>query len=127
MPIDYALDVVVFEYHLLMMAVALCWCPGFNGITHHNIDFYLFSLFRRKIEKLWVGLEETDVLLLLGLTPRKRWHFDPRFFSSLSKLFHGLVYKIMFWMLRIRSFSVFLLIVVDIYAEVHKERVFIFS
>lgn len=69
MPIDYALDVVVLEHHLLVMAVALCRCPGFNGVAHHNIDFYLFSLFWGKTEKLGVSLQETDVLLLLGLTP----------------------------------------------------------
>lgn len=69
MLIYYALDVVVFEYHFLMMAVALCRCPGFYGIAHHNIDFYFFSLFGGEMEKLRVCLQETYVLLLLSLTP----------------------------------------------------------
>lgn len=126
MLVYYVLDVVVLEYHFLMMAVALCWCPGFYGIAHHNIDFYLFSLFGGKMEKHWVCLQETDVLLFLSYTPRKGGHLDPWFFLGLRQLFHGLIEKIMISVLGIWCDSVARVIILDIYAVIHENLVFLF-
>lgn len=69
MIVDDLLDRTVFDHHLLVVAVALGRSPGLNGVAHHHVDLNLLSLLGRKIEKWNISLEETYVLLLLGLTP----------------------------------------------------------
>lgn len=43
-PIDDVLDSLMFEDHLLMVAVALGWGSGFHSAAYENIDLYVFSL-----------------------------------------------------------------------------------
>lgn len=69
MAFDDVLDLLVLEDHFLMVAMTLCRSSGFNGVAHHNIDFYFFSLFWGEAEKLSVGLQKIDVFLLFGLAP----------------------------------------------------------
>jgi hypothetical protein len=67
--LDDVLDGVVFEHHFLMVAVALGGSSGLYGITHEDVDFYLFSLSGRKLEKFHVSLQEVDVFSLFSLAP----------------------------------------------------------
>ena len=127
MPFYDLLDVVLLEDHFLVMAVALRWCSCFNGVAHHNIDFYFFSLLGGNIEKLSVCLQEADVFLLLGLAPWEWGHLDLRLSWGLCEFFHDLVEKIMSTVYGIWSVSVNLVVVLDINAVVHENLVFLFS
>lgn len=66
---DDFFDGPISLHHLLMVAVALGWCPRPYSFAHHHVGLHLLLLVSRETEDVLSGEQELEVPDVFGKRP----------------------------------------------------------